>query len=382
MRRVEGRESRVESQKRMAALRSGSGPRPSTLDTRLSRSGVTLIELLIVILIISILAALVIGVASVAGETAREAQTRHMIERMHTLLVDHFDTYKTRRVKLRQSLVDAINNLNRTGGDKGQFLAKARLNGLREMMLMEIPDRWSDVLLQSVETYSPGTIMQPFYAPGRTDLSNVYMRQFMGLWGRTNAVTGQTNTAADIKANQGAECLYMVITLACGDGESRTLFAESSIGDTDGDGAPELLDGWGHPINFLRWAPGFESQIQLNALDPKLGKPNDGTWTAAASKDHDPFDVFRVDPQAFRLVPLIFSAGRDEGYGIRTADDFVVWQGLTPSDTQKPPKPDPTSWPSILPWAVDGRIKGTDSLGAALDETATDNVHNHLMGLR
>ncbi len=57
----------------------------------------------------------------------------------------------------------------------------------------------------------------------------------------------------------------MVITLATADGEARTLFGENSIGDTDGDGAPEFVDGWGHPINFLRWAPGFESQIQLDA---------------------------------------------------------------------------------------------------------------------
>ncbi len=56
----------------------------------------------------------------------------------------------------------------------------------------------------------------------------------------------------------------MIVTLACGDGEAKTLFKESEIGDTDGDGAPEFLDGWKHPISFLRWAPGFDSQIQLN----------------------------------------------------------------------------------------------------------------------
>ena len=39
------------------------------------RRGVTLIELLIVMLIISILAALVLGVAAVAMETARQAQS-------------------------------------------------------------------------------------------------------------------------------------------------------------------------------------------------------------------------------------------------------------------------------------------------------------------
>src|SRR6185312_13876992 len=106
------------------------------------------------------------------------------------------------------------------------------------------------------------------------------------------------NTAADIKANQSAECLYMVITLACGEGEARAQFGEHSIGDTDGDGAPEFLDGWGHPISFLRWAPGFDSQIELNANDLETIKQKEVNTKIA--KDHDPFDVFRIDSSAYR----------------------------------------------------------------------------------
>ena len=69
----------------------------------------------------------------------------------------------------------------------------------------------------------------------------------------------------------------MVITMACGDGEARTLFSENSIGDTDGDGAPEFLDGWKHPINFLRWAPGFDSQIQIDAHQFDTQDPDSST---------------------------------------------------------------------------------------------------------
>ena len=45
-----------------------------------------MVELLVAILIISILAGLILGVASVAGETAREAQSRNIITRLHALL--------------------------------------------------------------------------------------------------------------------------------------------------------------------------------------------------------------------------------------------------------------------------------------------------------
>ena len=132
--------------------------------------------------------------------------------------------------------------------------------------------------------------------------------------------------------NQGAECLYMVITLACGDGEARSQFHESDIGDTDGDGAPEFLDGWGNPISFLRWAPGFDSQAQLNAnllgdrppLPPQNPTSLNATWIEAANNNHDPYDMYRVDVAAFRLMPLIYSAGRDEEFDIVDAPDYVV----------------------------------------------------------
>ena len=35
------------------------------------------------------------------------------------------------------------------------------------------------------------------------------------------------------------------------------------IGDTDDDGAPEFLDGWGRPIEFIRWPTGFAERSDL-----------------------------------------------------------------------------------------------------------------------
>jgi hypothetical protein len=173
----------------------------------------------------------------------------------------------------------------------------------------------------------------------------------------------------------------MIITLAAGDGEARTLFGESSIGDTDGDGAPEFLDGWGHPINFLRWAPGFESQIQLDAnvlAGPMLNvTTNNADWMKAAAGDHDPYDMFRVDLLAFRLVPLIFSGGRDETFGVRLVKPHVTWRG-----TADPTNP-PNMLPPLQPYALVTDSGADVFLGTPnTDGTATDNVHNHLQGKR
>jgi prepilin-type N-terminal cleavage/methylation domain-containing protein len=393
----------VEGQRRVASLRSYSafGTPHSPLCTRF---GVTLIELLIVITIISILAALVLGVAAVANETARQAQTKHIVERLHTLLTEFYGTFKTRRVKLNPLVEQKIAASGGTAAQQRQLLAEARLYAMREMMLMEVPDRWSDILLTAapVTNSTVVTPKSPIYLDttgstgattgsglyGRTPLSAAYLRRYQQL---TSTYTTDAQWAA-LMENQGAECLYMIITMACGDGEARSLFKEADIGDTDGDGAPEFLDAWGHPINFLRWAPGFDSQIQLNANNLQTTdstQPN--YWIAAAAKDHDPFDVYRVDqqtgsPAAFRLIPLIYSAGRDGAFGISLVKPYVTWE----PDTSTPPAAGYMlpGYPRLSPYY---QVKDVDDppamplvyLGSVnADGSATDNIHNHLLGTR
>ena len=148
-------ESRVESRPAEQAPplngpRAGVAPTPDSRLLTPSRRGVTLVELMITIMIISILAAAVLGVAAVAGETAREAKTRNVVARLHTLLMEQYGTYASRRIKLQSSVVNSINALNANSAVKGRLRAEARLYALREMILMEVPDRWSDVLLNSV----------------------------------------------------------------------------------------------------------------------------------------------------------------------------------------------------------------------------------------
>jgi prepilin-type N-terminal cleavage/methylation domain-containing protein len=371
-----------------------------------ARRGFTLIELLVAITIIGILAGLILGVASVAGETARHRKTEQMIARLHTLLMEHYDTYKTRRVSVRQQIIDGINASTHpdynTPAEKGRALAYARLYALRELILMEVPDRWSDILLNDVPD-DPAAGVQagrvqyallPFFQDasqaspisGRTGLADVYLRRYAAIATRDNSITGEPNTGEEITDNQGAECLFLVITLATGEGEARSLFGESTIGDTDGDGAYEFLDGWDRPINFLRWAPGFDSQIQLSAhrLNPPPSGPplqSNQVWLSAANADHDPFDVYRVDAPAFRLVPLIFSAGGDETFGVRLVKPHVALRGLEAN--QLAIVPNPNNWRIILPYGLSEPDEDDERVYLGTDgEGATDNIHNHLLGDR
>jgi prepilin-type N-terminal cleavage/methylation domain-containing protein len=360
------------------------GPQLSTLNRQPWRRGFTLIELLIVITILAILAGLVVGVASVAGQTGRDAKTRNMIARLHTLLMEHYNSFKTRRVELNPDVVSNVNNTIPPGPMRGKAVAAARLYAIREMVLMEVPDRWSDILLAPVPNSPMGVgdaRPQPLYLAQRSALAQTFLRRYAGLKGRMNTVTGSVNTGNDIKRFQGAECLYMVIMLACGDGEARSLFSESDIGDVDGDGAPEFLDAWGHPIDFLRWAPGFDSLIQHDIAELAAMASTDRAMAIAA--DHDPFDLFRSEEDAFRLVPLIYSPGRDEQYGVIVGADpsvdpnYIPWPqppAAVVSVTLAPPHFNPRLLPyfTTLPAFI----------GTAANETATDNIHNHLIGGR
>jgi hypothetical protein len=346
--------------------------------------------LLVVILIISILASLILGVAAIAGETARQAGTKHTVQRLHQLLTEFYGTFKTRRVRLRpdstlygNGIETQVRKQFADGIRQGQALAEARLYAMREIMLMDVPDRWSDVILEPVGSFSTSASpIVPFYLDGRTELSNVYYRRFLQIFNATNSKSGVKNTAAEIVENQGAECLYMVIMTACGDGESRTLFGEHLIGDTDGDGAPEFLDGWGHPIEFLRWAPGFDSQIQTNANSIST----QADWQKAAAADHDPFDLFRTDLDAFRLVPLIFAAGRDESLGIEADPTLVIWPVVNQKISFNNSNPPYIAKPVLTPFikTSGGNYMGTSLhlIDTKIDETSTDNIHNHLLGLR
>ena len=287
------------------------------------------------------------------------------INKLHTLLMEHWASYETRRVDVKPGL--------------SMVHADAQLLGKRELMKFEMPDRWSDVT--GVVTRRPDVTNQD--SPLLDDhpdlllvlndlptLAKIYRRRFLDV--------------SPSNRFEGAECLYMIIMYACGDGEARTMFNARDIGDVDGDGAPEFLDGWGQPINFVRWPAGF---VHASAV-----------MTGDFESDHDPFDPFRRDmPEtasglattsnvqmlrdargAFRLVPLIFSNGPDGNSGVLTPGDTFV--GGFPSTGD--PYPYARLDPYVSHFSDDevsnqqrAHVGGFDGRGT----DHIDNIHNHLL---
>jgi hypothetical protein len=160
----------------------------------------------------------------------------------------------------------------------------------------------------------------------------------------------------------------MVVSL--GSPEAMEQFNESEIGVDPQDGWQYFMDGWGRPILWLRWAPGFSNTAAvitspLAPTDIQTGDP---------TNDHDPFDVRNVDngqsprPNAFRLTPLIYSAGADGYAGISIGSNSEWTYNGNPYQSYI------DSTTSQKMWL--GSIMGS-AFGPPNANTAFDNITNH-----
>jgi len=246
-----------------------------------SRAGFTLVELIVAVSIIVILAGITLRALSMARDSGREYRTKATISKLDRIIREMYASYRNRRVPI-----------DTTGLDPRTAIG-LQLAALRQTILFEMPERYGDVPENPQPvTISYNSVSRPLMPPGAS-------------YAYSAVLAGHRSNPAD---NSHAECLYMIVAIS--NPERLEDFQASEIGDTDGDGLPEFVDGWGRPIYFLRWAPQFpDSDIQtIDASDPDFR--------------HDPFDTHNLQPSAPLLLPLVYSAGPDGDYGINPHQDY------------------------------------------------------------
>jgi prepilin-type N-terminal cleavage/methylation domain-containing protein len=290
-----------------------------------ARMGFTLVELMVVLVILSILGSLTLAGLNVAQQRSKIAATKTTISKLNEIILPQYNDYLDRRVAL-------------TGTTASQ-IALSRLTNVRSLLVREMPDSWDDVF-NSVALVNSGT-------PAAVHTATV----------RAYAATKAAMLSASVGARPtsiygNAECLYLIISRSGFDPYAIEQFRSDEVGDADGDGALEFQDGWKRPIRFLRWAPGFSSDVQPTSIK-------------------DPFDPSAVSgpPPDAALVPLIFSAGPNgsaamsetDGYGI-TGPPSTGWAYFPLTSTNNPQVSGSTLSP--LP----GARNGTDW---------QDNITNH-----
>ncbi len=253
------------------------------------RRGFTLVELLVTITIIAMVAGMSFGALQWARRAAAEEKTRQTIAKLNSIIMRKYESYRTRRAPI-----------STTGLTPAQS-AQKRLDALRELMQMEMPERFADITTNPIN-YSDWGSTTIISRPAAS-------QRYLNILNSTKTLPTEDNASA--------ECLYMIVSV--NNPEELAHFRPDEIADTDEDGRPEFIDGWGMPIRFLRWPAGF---VQTSSAAAPL-------QSGIATTDHDPFDTRKIDATAYKLTPLIYSAGPDKTYGLNSGDSAYFYDYAT-----------------------------------------------------
>ncbi len=345
------------------------------------RQAFTLVEVLVTITIISLLTGMFLAALSASQEQAKEARTKSMVARLDAVIMSRWESYRTRRVSY---VLRDVNDSTQVNPAIAAYAASRfgfswaglnpnqvpvyqqqlfRLEILRFTQRLEMPQRWDDIAADPA-AYPNALPLILFAGQPENALATNYLRAY-----NANRLDGVPTTPSDI--HQGAECLYLIITLGGLDDDASALdqFRGMDVGDIDRDGMKEFHDGWGNPISFIRWPTMFPSDIQ-----PAIA-PIEAAGAAAVqvfcTDHHDPFDASRVDmpasgaPRArgYRLSPLIVSGGPD--------GELAIMRGSAGND------------PYFRP-VTPGQLAGGTPLDLTTDPPSEnswlDNIHNHNLG--
>ncbi|MBO7680454.1 MAG: prepilin-type N-terminal cleavage/methylation domain-containing protein [Thermoguttaceae bacterium] len=330
-----------------------------TWSARSLRRGFTLTELLLVIIIIAILAAMTMTVQRSAVESTRRERTIATIRKIDAALTSAYEKYQYRKPDVCFWLDEIEKELESDLGFKSksqegqneQIIRKLfywiyhsqamwlenielyskdenrvplapyilRTIMLRERLLIDFPDSLAEVVYQAHFNSSP---VQLAYQKKMDELQSAY----------------DLSRDHDISA----DLLYLIVMNTSP--ETRGTFLDREAADTNNNGIPEFIDGWGNPIRFIRWAPGIPEsdrqptleegdlisryrqlgrrKSQLELEDGALGSEDyvfytyfDEDYPGLLESSADPFDpVGSMD--GWLLTPLIYSAGPDREYGL------------------------------------------------------------------
>jgi prepilin-type N-terminal cleavage/methylation domain-containing protein len=330
--------------------------------SRHNARGFTLVEMMIVITIIGLLAGLTLPALNAARTAAKIAKTKTLVTRLHYIVMDQYDSYRTRRPAMD---LEAYAKTHGYGPEPSgrvlpRELARARVNAIRDMIRLEMPDRWTDV------TGGPLVLN---YMPS---VSLRYLRLYKAAFA---AAGGDPVKEGNVAKNAAAECLYMIVMSIPNAAEQ---FHASDIGDVDNDGLPEFIDAWGRPIRFLRWPAGFYMDPDNNYNGDSNLQFGPKVFSGGATNPKyqpDPFDPRNI-LQECAVYPLIYSAGPDGIYDINIGvGKSGTYQYLPSGGNLYTNVQDDNTPQHLIGLPLDGdSMDGTPPDGA-LDHY--DNIHNH-----
>jgi hypothetical protein len=280
-----------------------------------------------------------------AQETAKAHRTRALITKLNMIIMRRYDEYRTRRVPyIFPAVSQSAAPADQVNAQRA--LAKARIDCLRDLMRLEMPDRWSDVTDNPIAPFAHGinsSILPTFNGQiARPAVSTRYLAKYNAAY--------NMNNAWPTSENQGAECLYMIVMESLAqEGDAREFFKPTDIADVDEDQCPEFVDAWNQPIEFIRWAPGYLSEMQSPLrLAGSVSQVDAHTATVSVTANYGP--RLNQTPGSYVGGAIVFMRdgipqmdikrmGRISGYryDATTTPPTVIFTCSTPSGVSQQP---------------------------------------------
>ena len=334
--------------------------------------GFTLVELMLVVSIIGILAGVSITATRQVYHTARVARTEATILKIDRVIMDMYANYENRRVPSPNFGSSAPGS---------QVTQAARLWFLRDMIRMEMPCNWDEVLAGPVNfsfKYEYEDEITRKKQTGTTDF--MLNAQLQRLDSPLRRLYEQTYNEAVARSDVNtvnhygpAKCLYLVVMY--GNPEVRELFKDFEMA-TDDDGLSYFVDGWGNPIYFLRWAPELALSERNSKNHPDQLDPTEVGGTVISSKTELTGGQWVIDltgtPQmGWTLLPVIMSSG-----GVREYNPDGSFSDEKTFGMELATIANGSIVPTVDPFASSGNLDSSP-IGAYKDQPNHAIIHNH-----
>jgi prepilin-type N-terminal cleavage/methylation domain-containing protein len=204
-----------------------------SIRSRTARAGFTMVEILVVIAIILVLMTLSLGAAMKVMDSVNRSNTERTMQKVQVRL-------DQRLKSLNQVADDWTTPQWLTDAFPGCTSDQYRVLKVKVLTLFTLPATYAQVQTNCG------------IAPAEYPVPNMIQNRL------TNYAGGSFPSSTNIEAQRGA-CLAAIYEVC---GGSLDDFSAAELRDTDGDGVREIVDAWGHPLQF------FHSGIQGSGTTP------------------------------------------------------------------------------------------------------------------